>query len=156
MSIAAQGPEQDRLAAALDDRKAAIRHAILNGSVLRILLRLALPTIAVLVAQTIVGVAETYYVSRLGTDALVGVSVVFPLWMLMAMMSAGGIGGGVSSAVARAIGAGRDKDADDRVLHAVVIAVVVGATFTLALWLGGPAIYAALGTRGGALTQALA
>lgn len=53
------------------DRKAAMREAILSGPLL--------PTIAVLVAQTLVGVIETWYVSRLGTNALVGVSVVFPI-----------------------------------------------------------------------------
>jgi MatE len=54
--------------------------------------------------QTLVNVVETFYVSRLGTDALVGVALVFPVWMLMTMMAAGGIGGGGASAVARAAG----------------------------------------------------
>ncbi|WP_340266101.1 MATE family efflux transporter [Sphingobium mellinum] len=155
MSIAAQGPGQDRPATALDDRKAAIRHAILDGPVLRILLRLALPTIAVLVAQTLVGIIETYYVSRLGTDALVGVSVVFPVWMLMTMMSAGGIGGGVASAVARAIGADRHVDADDHVLHATMLGIVMGLLFMAAIWLWGPWLFEGLGARGGALAQAI-
>jgi len=68
------------------------------------MLRLALPTIIVLVVQTLVGVAETYFVSFLGTAALAGVALVFPVLMLMQMMSYGAIGGGVSSAVARALG----------------------------------------------------
>jgi Na+-driven multidrug efflux pump len=46
-----------------------------------------LPTIVVLVVQTLVGVAETYFVSFLGTDALAGVALVFPVLMLMQMMS---------------------------------------------------------------------
>ena len=48
--------------------------------------------------------------------------LVFPGLMLMQMMSAGAMGGGVSSAVARALGAGRRDDADALVLHALVIA----------------------------------
>jgi putative MATE family efflux protein len=132
-----------------------MREAILSGPLLPTLRRLALPTIAVLVAQTLVGVIETWYVSRLGTNALVGVSVVFPIWMLMTMMSAGGIGGGVASAVARAIGSGRDDEADDLVLHATVIALTLGSGFSVAMWLGGSAIYAALGAKGGALVEAL-
>ena len=43
----------------------------------------------------------------LGSEALAGVALVFPLIMLMQTMSAGGMGGGVASAVARAVGAGR-------------------------------------------------
>ncbi len=76
----------------------------------------------VLLVQTGVGVAETYFVSNLGTAALAGVALVFPALMLMQMMSNGGIGGGVSSAIARALGAGRNGDADALVLHAIVVA----------------------------------
>ena len=50
--------------------------------------------------------------SFLGTSAIAGVALVFPLFMLMTMMSNGGMGGGVSSAIARARGAGRTQDAD--------------------------------------------
>ena len=137
------------------DRKETVRLAILTGPILPTLLRLSLPTIAVLVAQTLVGIAETYYVSRLGTDALVGVSVVFPVWMLMTMMSAGGLGGGVASAVARAIGSGRTQDADDHLLHAIVLGTFMGTGFMLGMWLCGGALFAKLGATNGALRQAL-
>lgn len=130
------------------------RDAILNAPIIKTLLQLALPTITVLVAQTLVGIAETYYVSRLGTDALVGVSMVFPLWMLMTMMSAGGIGSGVASAVARSIGARRDEDADAHVLHAIALAVLIGATFTIGMRLFGRSLFEHLGAKGGALDQA--
>lgn len=142
--------------AAVDDRKAAARRAILTGPVLSTMLGLALPTIAVLFAQTLVGVAEGYYVGFLGTDALVGVALVFPIWMLMTMMSAGGMGGGVASAVARAIGSGRNADADSLVRHALVLAIVLGLLFTAGVGLFGPHLYTALGGEGGALTAASA
>lgn len=138
-----------------DDRRAAVRLAILRGPVLPILLRLAFPTIAVLVAQTLVGIAETYYVSLLGTEALVGASVVFPVWMLMTMMSAGGLGGGVASAVARAIGSGRIADADDLVLHAITLGTFMGLLFMAGIWLLGPSLFESLGARDGALIQAV-
>ena len=66
-----------------------------------------------------------YFVGWLGPDALAGVSLVFPLIMLMQTMSAGGMGGGVALAVARALGAGRRQDADALALHALVIAGVM-------------------------------
>jgi MatE len=81
----------------------------LAGPVVPTLLRLALPTIVVLVVQTMVGVIETYFIGFLGTAALAGTALVFPVLMLMQMMSNGGMGGGVASAVARAIGAGRRR-----------------------------------------------
>lgn len=67
---------------------------VLSGPITSTMFRLALPTIAVLVVQTFVGVAETYFVSSLGTDVLAGVTLVFPVLMLMQMMSNGGVGGG--------------------------------------------------------------
>ena len=87
------GARQRILDAAPASRKTAMREAILAGPLLSTLGRLAMPTITVLVAQTLGGVIETWYVSRLGTNALVGVIVVFPVWLLMTMMSAGVIGG---------------------------------------------------------------
>jgi putative MATE family efflux protein len=73
----------------------------------------------------------------------------------MTTMSNGGLGSGVASAVARAVGAGRQKDADALVLHAVVLAVLFGALFTGGVWLGGPALYHALGGRDRSLAAAL-
>ncbi|MEE3623750.1 MATE family efflux transporter [Nitrospirillum sp. BR 11752] len=131
------------------------RHALLHGPLLPTMLRLALPTIVVLVIQTAVGVAETYYVSALGTDALVGAALVLPVSMLMTMVAAGGIGGGVAAAVSRAMGAGRVRDANALVFHALVLAIAFGLVFTLALRLGGPALYRTLGGTGGALDAAL-
>lgn len=127
----------------------------LAGPVLPTLLRLAVPTVAVLIVQTLVGVAETYFVSFLGTDALAGVALVFPVFMLMQMMSNGGIGGGVAAAVARALGSGRRDDAQALVFHALVLSCILGTVFMAAAWLAGPWLYWAMGGRGGALATAL-
>src|SRR3984893_1649773 len=99
--------------------------AALHGPIVPTMLRLGLPTLVVLVVQTLVGVSETYFVSFLGTEALAGVSLVFPVLMLMQMMANGGFGGGVSAAVARALGAGRRRDADALVLNALVLALLL-------------------------------
>lgn len=131
------------------------RTAILAGPILPTLMMLALPTMTVLVAQTAVNIAETYYVGRLGTDALAGVALVFPVFMLMTMMSNGGLGSGAASAVARAIGAQHKHDADALAFHTVVLAVVVGAVFTASTISLGPLLYHALGGRGDALGAAL-
>src|SRR5215831_16294221 len=118
------------------------------------LLRLVMPNVVVMVAQAIVSTCEVYFLGWLGTEALAGVSLVFPLIMLMQTMSAGGMGGGVASAVARALGAGHRSDASALALHALVIAVVMCAVFTTGLLLGGPSLYAAMGGTGGTLAVA--
>jgi Na+-driven multidrug efflux pump len=127
---------------------------ILAGPVLPTMLSLAAPTVVVLVVQTFVGVAETYFVSFLGTDALAGVALVFPVLMLMQMMSNGGIGGGVASAVARALGGGRKRDADALAFHALVLAIGLGLVFTAGELIGGRALFRLLGGEGAALAAA--
>ncbi|MGA7804884.1 MATE family efflux transporter [Bradyrhizobium sp.] len=136
-------------------RSEATRATLLTGPVLPTLLKLALPTMVVLVAQTAVNIAEAYYVGFLGTDALAGVALVFPVFMLMKMMSNCGIGSGVSSAIARAIGAGHKQDADALLFHAVVLGVIGGALFTLGTRFGGPVLYRSLGGKAEALDAAL-
>jgi putative MATE family efflux protein len=129
--------------------------ALIEGPIAATLVRLAAPNMLVMLAQTAVGLVETYFVGKLGTAALAGVALVFPLVMLMQMMSAGAMGGGISSAIARALGAGRRADADALALHALVIALVFGGSFTVALLAGGRALYAAMGGSGASLAAAL-
>jgi MATE family, multidrug efflux pump len=132
-----------------------MRNVFLEGPIAPQMFRLALPILVVLALNTLVGVAETWFVSFLGTDALAGVALVFPIFMLMLMMSNGGIGGGVAAAVARAIGAGRKRDADALVTHAVVLALLFGAVFTAAVWVWGPALFARMGGEGKPLAAAV-
>src|SRR3954462_1776471 len=112
---------QARAIAAAGAKSEATRASILTGPILPTLLKLALPTVTVLVAQTAVNIAEAYYVGFLGTDALAGAALVFPIFMLMTMMSNGGLGSRGASSVARAVGAGRREDADALLFHAIVL-----------------------------------
>lgn len=151
--IVAAAPPAETLSSG--ERKARARAAMLSGPILPTLLKLALPTIGVMVAQTMVNTAEAYYVGFLGTDALAGAAMVFPIFMLMMTMSNGGLGSGVASSVARAIGAGRQKDADALVFHTIILAILFGATFTIGITLGGRALYSAMGGHDGSLAAAL-
>jgi putative MATE family efflux protein len=135
---------------------AAPTRLLLEAPIVPTLLRLAAPNVLVMVVQASVGLIETYFVAKLGTDALAGVALVFPVLMLMQMMSAGAMGGGISSAVARALGAGRRADADSLALHALAIAASFGLAFTLAVLGGGRWLYGALGGTEGSLAAALA
>jgi len=129
--------------------------ALIEGPIASTLIRLAAPNMLVMLAQTSVGLVETYFVGKLGTDPLAGVALVFPVVMLMQMMSAGAMGGGISSAIARALGAGRRADAQALVLHALVIAVIFGLVFTVAVLAGGRWLYTAMGGSGASLAAAL-
>src|SRR5512132_417873 len=128
---------------------------LLDGPIAPTLLALAVPNVLMLVAQVALNVLEGYFVGWLGTEALAGVSVTFPLIMLRQTMSAGGMGGGVASAVARALGGGRRAEADALVVHAIVIALVMGGAFTLTLEMAGPALFHAMGGRDEVLAAAV-
>ena len=113
------------------------------------------PNVLVMIVQASVGLIEAYFIGKLGTEALAGVALVFPMVMLMQMMSAGAMGGGISSAIARALGAGRRADADALVLHALAISVAFGLGFMLAVLGGGRWLYSTLGGSGTSLAAAL-
>ncbi|RZL64703.1 MAG: MATE family efflux transporter [Variovorax sp.] len=128
---------------------------LLEAPIVPTLLRLAVPNVLVMVAQAAAGLIETYFVGKLGTDALAGMALVFPIVMLMQMTSAGAMGGGIASAIARALGAGRRADADALVWHAIVIALGFGVVFTVALWFGGRWLYTLMGGANASLEAAL-
>jgi Na+-driven multidrug efflux pump len=104
---------------------------LLQGSIIPTLLRLPWRNVLVMPAQASTGLIETWWVSHLGTDALAGMALVFPVFMMMQMLSAGTMGGGISSAIARALGGGRRPDADALVLHAIIINLLLGLTFSV-------------------------
>src|SRR2546428_1347115 len=118
----AQAPSIDAVKPRFDPRT----RALLEGPIVSTLLRLATPNVLVMFVQAAVGLIETYFVGKLGTDALAGVALVFPALMLMQMMSAGAVGGGLSAAMPRALGARSRADAGSLVAHAVGIAVGFG------------------------------
>jgi putative MATE family efflux protein len=128
---------------------------LLHGPIVPTLLRMAWPNVLVMMAQASTGLIETWWVSRLGTDALAGMALVFPGFMMMQMLSAGAIGGGISSAVARALGAGRRGTADALVLHAILINLALGLATSALFLVFGRELYAAMGGRDGSLEAAL-
>ncbi len=129
--------------------------ALLTAPVLPLVARLALPNALAMGAATAVSIAETAYVGALGTSALAGLALVFPMVMLMQTMSAGAMGGGVSSAIARALGAGDEERARLLVFHALVIALIAASVFSFVFLAFGEPIFRLLGGAGAPLQEAL-
>ena len=128
---------------------------LLANPILPTLARLSWPNMIAMLASALVAIAETGYVGVLGIAPLAGIALVFPMVALQQMMSAGAMGGGVSSAISRALGAGDVERAQALARHATVIGAVAGASFTVLFLALGPRIFGMLGGSGAALEQAL-
>ncbi|MDQ8728946.1 MATE family efflux transporter [Bradyrhizobium sp. LHD-71] len=128
---------------------------LLDDPILMRLLKLATPNTLALCAGMSVVIAETSYVGRLGTEPLAAMALVFPFIMLTMTMSGGAMGGGVRSAIARALGARDDARASALALHALMIATCFGLTFMLVMLLFGRDLLTLLGGRGRVLNDAM-
>src|SRR5437764_13720841 len=133
-----------------------VKSALIDGPILRTLLWLAWPNGIALSAGTCVVIAETSYIGRLGVEALAAMALVFPCVILTMTMSGGAMGGGVASAIARALGAGDVDRASSLAAHALLIGICFGLTFMLGMLIFGPRLLELLGGRGNVLAQAMA
>jgi putative MATE family efflux protein len=129
---------------------------LLAAPIAATVIRLAAPGIVLVAFQSSVTITDAFFVGRLGTSPLAGLSLVFPLVMLLQMMSAGAMGGGVSSAIARSLGAGNEQAARSLTVHALIIGTAFGLVFTLCILAAGPVIYRMLGGTEEVLREALA
>ena len=109
-----------------------------------------------MVVQIGVAVSEAWIVAQVGIDALAAIALVIPFITLMMNMANGGMGGGVASALARALGGGRAEDAKALLLHALVLAAAMALLFGVFAWTALPGVFRWLGGTGDVLHQALA
>ncbi len=129
---------------------------LLTAPLLPTLLRFALPNLGAMLATALAAIAETTYVGSFGVASLAGMALVFPMVMFQMMLSGGAMGGGVSSAVSRAFGAGDTARASALAVHALYIGLTAGIVFMVLMLAFAPALFAALGGSGEALSQAVA
>ena len=121
---------------------------------LRAVVRLAAPTTAVMLIAALSNILHTYFVSRLGDDAIAAVSLVFPIIMVLLTVVSGGLGTGVAAGVARALGGGRITDARALAEHAMLITAALAVAGTAATMIGARALFALMGGTGAVLEQA--
>ena len=129
---------------------------LLEGPILPTLLRLAAPNILTLLAFAGVITFDGFFLGRIGTNALAGASLAFPWVMMVLQTTNSGMGVGVSSAIARALGAGRRDRADALVFHAFLLALAIAAIFSTVMLLGAPFLFRWMGGRDEMLSDALA
>jgi putative MATE family efflux protein len=151
-----RSPQSLQPGASASDQRAGRTTLLLEGPVLPTLLRLSAPNVLNLLAIAGMITFDGLFLGRLGPDALAGVSLAFPFVMLIQHTAASGMGGGVSSAIARALGARKRDVADALVFHAFVLALGLAVVFSTGLLLAAPFIFRWMGGRGEILSTALA
>src|SRR6516164_4197310 len=117
---------------------------LLEGPIAATLLRLAPPNLVVnVILIAVTASIDAHFVGRLGAPALAGVSLVFPLMMLMQQIANSSMGSAIAASVARAVGASRRDDATALAVHGLVIAAAIA--YSNAIFAGALA-YWVLGT----------
>ena len=139
-------------AAALRARRT---QALLHGRILPTILRLSTPNVLGLAASTAIIAWDGYIIGLLGSEALAGAALVFPISMLMLQMSNGALGGSINAVIARALGAADNDSAERLSQHAVVVAATMSALFTLVMLGLGTQIFKAMGAHNNTLSIAL-
>jgi Na+-driven multidrug efflux pump len=109
-----------------------------------------------MIAQSSTGFVEAWFLSKLGIDALAGAALVLPILILMQSMSQGAMGGGISSAVARALGAGQHAQANSLALHALILNTVLGIICSALLIIFSTPLFELMGAKDESLVAALA
>jgi putative MATE family efflux protein len=154
--IASNPPPSPAAAKVVAPPVAARTKLLLEGPILATLLRLAAPNVLTLLAFAGMITFDGFFLGRISTSALAGASLAFPWVMLIMQTTNSGMGVGVSSAVSRALGAGRRDRADDLVFHAFLLALALAAIFSTVMLLGAPFLFRWMGGRDEMLTDALA
>ena len=102
------------------------RNMMLNEPISRIIPKMAIPTIVAFLINSIYSLADTYFVSSLGTNATAAVSVNASLDQLI-MMCGSMLAVGANSYIARLLGEGNEKKASQVLSTAFYTAFGIGA-----------------------------
>lgn len=140
-------PYPTNKASVIDKQPENTSNDILQGRILPSLLKLTYPILIAMFAMTIFNIVDTFYVSRLGNEAITAMGFTFPIFMFLIAIGAG-LTIGVSSAVARALGARKSEFAAETGKQGVVLALALGLFITLGGIFLSPKIIAFMGAQG--------
>ena len=125
----------------------------LNNPIMPLLIRMSAPNTVAFFIQSIVVLTEVWFISKLGTNSLAAVALAFPLLMLTQTMSGGALGGAISSAIARSMGANNIDKAEKLIWHSIAISLCGALTFLALFLLFGKDLLYLLGGRGEILQE---
>ena len=105
---------------------------LLLGEPEKAIKKLSGPMIIAMLIYSTYNVVNAIWVAGLGSDALAAVGFIAPLFLVIIGLG-NGLGAGTASAIARKIGAGDLKGANNTAVHAILITIIISALITLPL-----------------------
>ena len=103
---------------------------MITGDPKKAIVKLALPMMLSMLLIMLYNIADSIWVAGLGADALAAVGFITPLFMVLVGLG-NGIGAGANSLIARYIGAGNIKQANNAALHGILLSIVISVIFTI-------------------------
>ena len=128
----------------------------LSKPIVPLLIRMSAPNTVAFFVQSLVVLTEVWFISKLGTDSLAAVALAFPLLMITQTMSGGALGGAITSAVARGMGANDIDRVEKLIWHSVVISLGGALIFLILFLFFGHQLLFLLGGRGEILQESYA
>jgi len=128
----------------------------LTKPIIPLLIRMSAPNTIAFFIQSLVVLTEVWFISRLGTNSLAAVALAFPLLMITQTMSGGALGGAITSAIARSMGADDIEKAERLIWHSIIISLGGAITFLILFLLFGKQLLFLLGGRGEILQESYA
>ena len=128
----------------------------LTRPIIPLLIRMSAPNTIAFFIQSLVVLTEVWFISRLGTSSLAAVALAFPLLMITQTMSGGALGGAITSAIARSMGADDIEKAERLIWHSIIISLGGAISFLILFLLFGKQLLFLLGGRGEILQESYA
>ncbi len=125
-----------------------------EGGILKTILTASTPMVVAFTLQSAFNIVDAFFVGKISAEALAAVSVSYPVVFLIISLGTG-VGMGAASVVARFIGAGSQKMADNAAEHAVLAAGVLGVLLTVSGYLAAPTLFDWMGVGGTLKAMAL-
>ncbi|MBN2454068.1 hypothetical protein JXB11_00830, partial [Candidatus Woesearchaeota archaeon] len=115
-----------------------------QGSISKNLLWLALPVVGGMFMQNLFILVDTFFVAKLGSDAIAAIAASFPAFFIIIAL-ASGLNVGVSSFVARSIGAKKYPLVNSIAENGLILGAVLGILVTVIGLLSGTLIVNLMG-----------
>lgn len=96
----------------------------ITGNPKKAINKLAIPTILSMLLMFLNNLIDSFWVSGINSDALAALGFISPLYLVMIGIG-GGIGAGGNSLISRYVGASRFEDANNAVIHTIILTLIV-------------------------------